>query len=811
MLAKVITLSRTAGSKGFRPVMRYVMRVGEDAEKLAEGERFEAGHVNFGTEDDDAGDSTWFDPHTDDLSDPGMRAAYAEDLAHLCERAEARCRSRPASRFRGNAVYHVAINWREGEHPTRAQAERACLHVMQALGYSEHQAAWAVHRDTDNDHIHLVINKVHPVMATVRSTPRGDYFILDKCMRELELEFGHGRANGPYVTLDTDQGPQIVRMSRAERRERGLLKDAAPHISDRAARAEHNAGGAESFQSWVAGAPAAALRAAVDKPDATWRDAHEALAEYGLTIQRKGSGLIVTTVIPSAGGERVLAAKASQLGRWASKSALEQRLGEFTPPADPLPPPVSGQTYAEAVAAQRVDLEGESPPHSEESERTDGRKTGVESGRQERQHQQRDHSGSGQQQFHGSHEQHQRRSARDQEDRARRRAERQAERDALAARFTAGEAERREEAKKRREALRARHSAERKALTERLRTERQTARAELRAQGIDRRTADSLFAFKAAAEREQLAKRQRDERQALGAELSRGMVWRRWVESHAAAGDEAAQAALRGILYRERRKRHEQGNGIEGDAVDPLTALHEKLRRGPDDLVLTTLSAERDRLGRHITYRRAATGTTAFIDRGPRIDMVARDDPSLEAALRIAAQKYGGQVLLTGSAEFQERAARMATRLGIRVVNPDLAGIVRDAQQQPYDHRAWAAASQRVREEREKERREAEDRRKAADEERRSPELPPGEAESATPPPVVQRTDPDHRTLAAWWNRRSRAERAAWMAEAAAADREQTARGAWHRWRDYQDAGPAPPPAVLAARKQGQRGRDEGR
>ena len=807
MLAKVITLKSSSGSKGFRPVMRYVMRANEDAEKLTDGEQLEAGHMNFGTPEDDASDSTWFDPRTDDLADPAVRAAYAEDLAHLCERAEARCRARPASRFKGNPVYHVAITWREGEHPTRAQAERACLHVMQMLGYSEHQAAWSVHRDTDNDHIHLVINKVHPALATVRSTPRGDYFILDKCMRELELEFGHGRANGPYVTLDTERGPQIVRMSRAERRERGLLKDAESHISDRAARAEHNAGGTESFQSWAAGAPAAALRAAVEREGATWEDAHRAFAAFGCVIERKGSGLIVTTTVHGVEGEqRVLAAKASTLGRWASRAALEKRLGEFTPPADPLPPPVSGQTYAEAVAAQRVDLDSEVPLRNEGAERpagheSDRRKAGTESGRQERQHQQRDHSGSGQQQ----------RGKRDQEERARRRAERQAERDALAARFAAGEAERSAEARKRREALRAKHAAERKALTERLRGERQTARADLRAQGLNTRTADSLFAFKAASAREQLAKRQRDERQALGAELSRGMVWRRWVESHAAAGDEAAQAALRGILYRERRKRHEQGNGIEGDAVDPLTALHEKLRRGPDDLVLTTLSAERDRLGRHITYRRAATGTTAFIDRGPRIDMVARDDPSLEAALRIAAQKYGGQVLLTGSAEFQERAARMATRLGIRVVNPDLAGIVRDAQQQPYDHRAWAAASQRVREEREKERREAEDRRKAADEERRSPELPPGEAESATPPPVVQRTDPDHRTLAAWWNRRSRAERAAWMAEAAAADREQTARGAWHRWRDYQDAGPAPPPAVLAARKQGQRGRDEGR
>ena len=679
MLAKVITLKNSSSGKGFGPVMRYVMRADQDAEKLAEGERLEAGHMNFAAEGDDA--SPWFNPVDDDLSDPALRAGYAEDLAHLCEQAEAQCRARPASRFRGNPVYHVAINWREGEHPTREQAERTCRHVMNSLGCADHQAAWAIHRDTDNDHIHLVINRVHPQRLTVWSVPRRDYFILDKCMRELEIEFGHGRANGPWVTLDTPDGPTIVRMSRAERRERGLLKDAEPHIGARAARAEHNAGGAESFQKWVAGEPAAALRAGVDKPGATWRDAHEALARFGVRIEAKGSGLIVTTTVPGAdGAQRVLAAKASQLGRWASRSALEQRLGEFTPPAEDLPPPASGQTYAEAVASHREDLEGEAPPRNDGAERDAGPKAGAAGGQ----------AGGNHQQHHGQRQDHgqagQQRGARDQEDRARRRAERQAERDVLAQRFAAGETERRAAAQRRREALRAKHAAERKTLAERLRVERKGARAELRAQGIDTRTADALFAFRAAAEREARSKRQRDERQALSAEFSRGMVWRVWLEQQAERGDEAAQAALRGIRYRAQRQRKkdegDQANGIEGEPLDRLAALHEKLRRGPDDLILAALVAERDRRGRHITYRRCTQagggpGEVLFVDRGPRIDMLSKEDAALEAALRIASEKYGGRVLLTGSAEFQERAAQMATRLGIRVTNPGLASIVR--------------------------------------------------------------------------------------------------------------------------------------
>ncbi len=680
MLAKVITLTHAAGSKGFRPVMKYVLRADEDAEKLAEGERLEAGHMNFGGADDDNG--AWFDPRTDDLSDPGVRAAYAEDLAHLCERAETRCRAR--GRFRGNAVYHVAITWKEGEHPTRAQAERACLHVMQSLGYAEHQAAWAIHRDTDNDHVHLVVNKVHPVSATVRQPPfRRDYFILDKCMRELEIEFGYGRANGPWITLDTPEGPRIVRMSRRERRERGLLKEAGPRISDRAARAEHNAGGAESFQSWVAGAPAEALRAAVEREGATWQDAHRALAEYGVHIERKGSGLIVTTTVSKAGdAPRVLAAKASALGRWASKAALEKRLGEFTPPGVPLPP--AQQPYIEAVRAARIDLSSEAPPGTAggAAHHVPGGTADGEQGR----------ARSDDEKTSSAREKHDERARgkRDQDKRDERRAERQAERDALAQRFAAGEVERVEGARKRREALRAKHLAERKALTERLRAERRAARQAARRQGIDPRTADALFAFKAAAAREQMAKRQRDERLALGTELSRGMVWRVWLEREAARGDEAAQAALRGIRYREQRKRKkgegDQANGIEGEPLDRLAALHEKLRRGPDDLILAALVAERDRRGKHITYRRAATaergpGEALFVDRGPRIDMLSKEDAALEAALRIASEKYGGRVLLTGSDEFQDRAARMATRLGIRVTNPGLASAVQNERQ----------------------------------------------------------------------------------------------------------------------------------
>lgn len=338
MLAKVITLTHSIRGKGFGSVLRYIVR--GDANVAAQDRNLESGHINLKEE-----------PLWSAAEDP---AGYAEDVAALFDADVRQCCRR--GRFHGNPVYHVAVTWKEGEHPTAAQAEQASRHVMKALGFDECQAVWAIHRDTDNDHVHLVINRVHPTKHTAMTVPRRDYLILDRCMRELELELGFGRAEGPYVTLDTAEGPKILRMSRAERAARGLLQDPhGPRLSARAQRAEHNLS-AESFQRWITGSPAAALRQAVGKPGVTWQDVHHLLADYACAIGPKGSGLVVTTTISNG---RVLAAKASSLGRWASKAPLEAVLGSYKASTQD-PGSRHGphrETYEQSIARGRVGCE----------------------------------------------------------------------------------------------------------------------------------------------------------------------------------------------------------------------------------------------------------------------------------------------------------------------------------------------------------------------------------------------------------------------------------------------------------------------
>ena len=629
MLAKVIKLDRAGESRGFKPVMEYVMRASEEeAHKVAPGERFEAGHLNM---------ESYWDPQAD-LTDEDARRGYARDLALQCESAEDACRARPASRFRGNPVYHVAINWIEGEHPSRAQAERACRHVMAALGCADHQAAWAIHRDTDNDHVHLVVNRVHPERLTVWYPPfRKDYFILDKCMRELEIEFGHGRANGPFITLDTERGPEIVRMSRAERRARGLLKEpalGAPKLTDSAVRAEKGLGPGLSFQSWVADAPARDLKAAIERPGATWHDVHAALARHGVRIETKGSGMVVTTRLEDG---RVLAAKASQLGRWASKAELEKRLGPFAPPDPTRPclPPETARTYDAALERVAVAGERDQPRGAgkTEDDRRDGGRLG---GRKDR----------------------------DSNRRGEQRAERARAREALRAAYKDEQAAARARRRTDRTALAARHRIERAALRAEIRNGRGPLRARARAAGQDLRIARSLYAKVAAEKTEALQKRQAAERAALRA-LPPADAWRQWIIERAAAGDSAAEAALRGVRYRERRT--PKRDSLSGEQHENLSPR----------ITVAALTADLDARRHFITYR-DVTGAERFVDFGERIEMCDREPDSLEAALRIAAEKYGGRVSIQGSSEFRERAARLATRIGVRVSDEDLRSIVTD-------------------------------------------------------------------------------------------------------------------------------------
>lgn len=202
-------------------------------------------------------------------------------------------------RAKSDKTYHLVVSFREGERPSRDQLDAIEQHLCEALGFGDHQRLSAVHANTDHLHIHIAINKVHPVSHRL-ITPHRDFYKLSTACRKLEQRFG----------LQVDNG-----MPGADR------------IAARARDLEAHQG-LESFQRWAQAEPRQRLMAALDRPDASWASLHAALADYHLTVKPRGAGLVVADRDRPA-----FAVKASQLGRRFSKDRLESRLGPYEPPA----------------------------------------------------------------------------------------------------------------------------------------------------------------------------------------------------------------------------------------------------------------------------------------------------------------------------------------------------------------------------------------------------------------------------------------------------------------------------------------------
>ena len=75
-------------------------------------------------------------------------------------------------------TYHLILSFRAGEEPDAKVLERVEQRICEGLGYAEHQRISAVHHDTDNIHVHLAINKIHPSRLTLHS-PFRDYKTLN--------------------------------------------------------------------------------------------------------------------------------------------------------------------------------------------------------------------------------------------------------------------------------------------------------------------------------------------------------------------------------------------------------------------------------------------------------------------------------------------------------------------------------------------------------------------------------------------------------------------------------------------------------
>lgn len=225
---------------------------------------------------------------------PGVTRADDLELAsHLVDAVQAQ-----NTRAGSKRTYHVVISL----HPDDRRLKRGELqHVVESLvdtlGFSEHQYIAVRHNDTDHEHIHVAINKIHPNTFRIHS-PEWDHQKLFTGARALERELG-------------------LTPLRSRTRDREKIPEQAIDCE------AHQ--GINSFARWARENLRPALRSSELR---TWDDVHDVCGRLGVVARPHGNGLVFEDAT------RAVRVKASFVDRELSKTRLCERLGEFQPASE---------------------------------------------------------------------------------------------------------------------------------------------------------------------------------------------------------------------------------------------------------------------------------------------------------------------------------------------------------------------------------------------------------------------------------------------------------------------------------------------
>jgi Relaxase/Mobilisation nuclease domain len=205
-------------------------------------------------------------------------------------------------------IAHYVMSWKENEQPTTQQIDQAVEIFLDEMELTGHQTIYALHEDTSNVHLHLIVNRVHPdTLKVIRPNKGFDIKAAHRAIAKIEHVQGWQReAKGCYRVAEDGK---IERSHKSEKKQPGQK-----------ARDFEQRTGEKSAQR-IAIERAAQIIREVQQ----WQQLHEELAAEGMKYEKKGSGAIITV------GDTVI--KASSADRSAALGKVEKRLGRYQPAA----------------------------------------------------------------------------------------------------------------------------------------------------------------------------------------------------------------------------------------------------------------------------------------------------------------------------------------------------------------------------------------------------------------------------------------------------------------------------------------------
>lgn len=202
-------------------------------------------------------------------------------------------------------VFHYLLSWQSHESPRPEQIYDSVRHSLNRLGLAEHQFVSAVHTDTDNLHVHVAVNRVHPDNGYLNRLSYSKEK-LNKSCREMELKHGFAPDNGSFV-IGPDK--RIVRRTSIERDRQSAWKR----------------GRTQSLKEYIADTAIAGLR---EEPVTDWAALHQRFAKEGLFLSDENGVLKVKDAWDRERSGVILTA----FGHSWNTDKLIRRLGAFTPP-----------------------------------------------------------------------------------------------------------------------------------------------------------------------------------------------------------------------------------------------------------------------------------------------------------------------------------------------------------------------------------------------------------------------------------------------------------------------------------------------
>lgn len=202
---------------------------------------------------------------------------------------------------------HILFSWKSDEKPTIEQAREAVDIVLKNIGCENAQAKWALHDDTDNMHVHLVVLRKDLMNDLAIIKPA---FILNNISKAIaEVEYKQG-----WSPEDNAKYEYIKGVGSVELRDRSQ-PIYTPKPNQKAQDFEAHTG-EESAVTKAQRMVAPILKDAKD-----WKYLHLELAENGLSLEAKKGGLVLIGFdVP---------VKLSDINRAFSKSKIEAKLGKF--------------------------------------------------------------------------------------------------------------------------------------------------------------------------------------------------------------------------------------------------------------------------------------------------------------------------------------------------------------------------------------------------------------------------------------------------------------------------------------------------